>query len=57
MVANIYFRHFGIVFNNLEASINFYQKYFDFKVERAMKESGKYIDHLMNKKNNQINLK
>ena len=48
------FRHIGIVVKNIDKSIKFYQKYFNFKIEIEMNEGGKYLDSLWNTKNSKI---
>ena len=40
-------RHTGIVVTDMERSIDFYNKYLDFKVKRDMDESGDYIDQFL----------
>ena len=37
-------RHAGIVVTDMERSIDFYTKYFGFKIKKDMNESGDYID-------------
>jgi len=44
MIKNI--RHTGIVVEDLEASLNFYQTLLGFKVIKQMEESGAYIDSI-----------
>ena len=38
-------RHTGIVVTDIEKSIQFYNRYFGFEVQKDMVESGKYIDN------------
>ena len=45
MIKNI--RHTGIVVEDLEASLNFYQNLLGFKIEKQMEESGTYIDSVL----------
>jgi|TARA_R110000822_G_scaffold218460_2_gene352878 catechol 2,3-dioxygenase-like lactoylglutathione lyase family enzyme len=40
-------RHTGIVVTDMERSIDFYNKYLDFKVKKDMDESGDYIDQFL----------
>jgi len=44
-------RHTGIVVTDIERAIEFYEKYFDFKVVRDLDESGDYIDQFCALKN------
>jgi len=39
-------RHTGIVVDNLEASLGFYQDLLGFEITKRMEESGKYIDNM-----------
>jgi catechol 2,3-dioxygenase-like lactoylglutathione lyase family enzyme len=45
MIKNI--RHTGIVVNDLNASLHFYQDMLGFKVVKQMEESGRYIDNIL----------
>jgi len=44
------FRHVGIVVKNLDKSHKFYEKYFNFKIERKMNEGGKFLENLLGTK-------
>ncbi len=39
-------RHIGIVVDNLEASLHFYQDLLGFEMTKRMEESGEYIDNM-----------
>ena len=45
MVRNI--RHTGIVVEDLEASLSFYQDILGFRISRQMEESGEFIDSIL----------
>jgi catechol 2,3-dioxygenase-like lactoylglutathione lyase family enzyme len=45
MIKNI--RHIGIVVEDLEASLNFYQNILGFVIQKQMVESGTYIDNVL----------
>ena len=47
-------RHTGIVVEDIEASIEFYRKYFSFEIQRDMVESGEYIDSFCSMKNVEV---
>lgn len=48
-------RHVGIVVINLNKSISFWKKYFNFKVIKNLNESGEVIDKMLGHKNCLIN--
>ena len=41
-------RHVGIVVQNIEGSIDFWQNYFDFSIFLDQIEEGQFIEHLLN---------
>ena len=48
-------RHIGIVVINLNKSLSFWKKYFNFKVVKNLNESGEVIDKMLGHKNCVIN--
>ena len=42
-------RHFGIVVNDLDASLLFYKKYFGFEIEKDAHEKGSFIEQVLAK--------
>ena len=42
-------RHFGIVVNDIDASLLFYEKYFGFEVEKDAHEKGSFIEQVLAK--------
>ena len=45
------FRHVGLVVDDIEIEINFYKKFFNFKVVRDMYEEGEFFENLLGVKN------
>lgn len=42
-----YFRHVGLVVDDMEGQINFYSDFFGFVVQRDMFEEGSFFEHLL----------
>lgn len=40
-------RHFGIVVRDIEQSISFYRKYFDFEIEKDADEQGSFVERIL----------
>jgi len=47
-------RHIGITVSNLSKSLNFYESYFGFKIQRKMEESGEVLDNFSALKNVEV---